>query len=80
MFGASVPEAPVDENGDPCRSKDDVCAPAEVSKRLSIDTVAETSPVKQPPHGQLRLRIPGTVCLHDAPTTGGCGPRSGSVS
>lgn len=46
MLGASMPEAPVYEHCDPCRSEDDVCLAADSRYRSTMYAVSETSCVQ----------------------------------
>lgn len=51
MFGTPVPEAPVNEHGDLCRAKDDVCASTDLPKGPIVNAVSETGLVQEPPDG-----------------------------
>lgn len=79
---AAVPEAPVNEDGDLGRSKNDVCSASELWQRGPINPVAKTHLVEDSADGQLRVSIPRPLELHFAANArrAGEGGRSGGIT
>lgn len=67
MVGAAVPEAAVDENGDPCTRKDDV-GPNGSDTTCDwdgiVDSIAEPQGEESGAESHLRLGIPPAIGLH----------------
>jgi hypothetical protein len=56
MLGATVPEAPIYENGDPFAAEDDIGPAPERRDRRPVKAVTETEGVQRPPQGHFRPR------------------------
>jgi len=65
MLRAAVPEAPVDEHGDPFAGKHDVWAyPSAGEVNAVVHAVAEPGSMKDGTQRELGFRVPTTVRLH----------------
>ncbi|OHU77880.1 hypothetical protein BKG84_05215 [Mycobacteroides chelonae] len=67
VFGASMPEAPVDENGYPSSGEYDVCTAGDSCYWPVVDSEAKATGMKQAPDGQLGFCVAGTVAAHYCP-------------
>lgn len=65
-----MPEAAVDEDGNPLPGEDEICGSAKCWYRSYRDAVAETEGVNGSPNGQLGGCVPSAIRLHGRPRRG----------
>ena len=76
VFGASMPEAPVNEDRQPLTGKRDIGTnPSTPSRDVDQQILAESksTPVEERPQSDLRARIPGSIAERDGGGQGGRG-------
>jgi hypothetical protein len=66
VFGATVPKAAVDEDGDTLCRKDQVGGPTQAGYRPSADSISQTHRVDTLPNCEFRPRVPRAVGQHGA--------------
>jgi hypothetical protein len=66
VFGASVPKAAIDKNGQPIPTKQDIGTPSHSWKRGSVDTVPKTCSMEERPYSHLGAGIALPNRLHSA--------------
>ncbi len=64
VLGAAVPEASVDEDGDPWPREHDVGLPPEMRLGATVDEVAQAETVKGPTQGKLRSGVTAALVAH----------------
>lgn len=67
MLRTPVPEATIDEYGDPSSHEYEIRGPAQRRLGTSVHAVAKSSPMKSRAHGQLRKCVATSVSQHAAP-------------
>lgn len=75
VLRTAVPEAAVDEHGNPSPREDHVRASTEGRLRREINAEPQSARVQEPSDRELRLRVPALVGLHIAPHRFRRGPR-----
>lgn len=76
VFGAAVPEAAVDKDGDFSAGEDDVGGHAQVRFGPMVDSVAEPAAVKFSPQREFGCGVAGDLGLHLSGYSGAGGHRS----
>jgi hypothetical protein len=64
MLGTAVPEAPVNEYGDPEPREEDVCSSARHPGERGIDSKPAATGVEKPAQGDLRLGVTTALAAH----------------
>lgn len=64
MIGTSVPETPINEDGEPQGSPQDIRLAPKIGLGPDIDTKPNTPGVQYPSHAHLRLRVAATLLRH----------------
>lgn len=67
---ATVPEAPIDEDGDSRTWEDDISLAAQAGKRIPVNEVPKTQPPHRTAENQFRSRVVGPLLLHPPPNRG----------
>lgn len=70
VFWAVVPEAAINEDGDPLAAKDDVGPTAQACHRPYVDSIPETTPMQLRSKGKLRSGVALAIALHYRPGRG----------